>query len=45
MLDSVAYRDAEREEDYLGDGKEGGAKDNVADRPSILEGAENKDEL
>ena len=45
MLDRVANGDRERKEDDLRDGEERGAKHNVADRPAILERAEDEDEL
>ena len=45
MLDSVADGDAERKQNDLGDGKEGGAEHDVADWPPVLQGAEDEDEL
>ena len=45
MLDGVANRDAEGEQEDLTTGEEDGAKDNVADGPAILEGTEDEDEL
>ena len=45
MLDRVANGDRERKEDDLRDGEERSAKHNVADRPAVLERAEDEDEL
>ena len=45
MLDGVADGDREREEDDLRDGEERGAEHDVANRPAVLERAEDEDEL
>ena len=45
MLDGVAYRHAEREEDDLRDGEEADAEEDVPDRPSVVERADDDDEL
>ena len=45
VFDGVADGDAERKEEDLCDGEKGGAKDDVADRPAVVEGAEDEDEL
>jgi hypothetical protein len=45
MLDRVADSDAEREQEDLCDGEEGGAENDVTDRPAVVEGAEDEDEL
>lgn len=45
MLDGVADRDAEGEEEHLAAGEEDGAEDDVADRPAVLERAEDEHEL
>lgn len=45
MLNSVADRHAEGEQEDLGDGEESSAKNNVADRPSVIEGTEHENEL
>ena len=45
MLDGVADGDREREEDDLRDGEERSAEHDVANRPAVLERAEDEDEL
>ncbi len=45
VLDRVAYRDREREEDDLRDREERRAEHDVPDRPAVLERAEHKHEL
>ena len=45
MLDGVTYRHAEREEENLRNGEEGSAEDDITDRPSVLERAEDENEL
>ncbi len=45
MLDGVADSDREGEEDDLGNCEERGAEDNVANRPTVLKGAEHENEL
>lgn len=45
VLDGVAYRDREGEEDDLRHGEERSAEDNVANRPTVFESAEDEDEL
>ena len=45
MLDGVADSDAESVEDDLSSSEEDGSKDDVADWPSIVERANNEDEL
>lgn len=45
VLDGVADRHAESEQENLGDGEESSAKNNVTDGPSVVEGAEDKNKL
>ena len=45
MLDRITDRDAEREQEDLGNSEESSAEDNVTDGPSILKRAEHEDEL
>lgn len=45
MLDSIADRHTECKQNDLGDGEEGGSEDDIANGPSVLKGAENKDKL
>lgn len=45
MLDRVADRGTEREQKHLRDREEGGAEDDVANRPTVIERAEDKHEL
>lgn len=45
MLDGVAYGNREGEEDDLRHGEERSTKDNVANRPTVLESTEDEDEL
>ena len=45
VLDGVADSNREREEDDLRDGEERGAEHDVADRPAVLERAEDEHEL
>lgn len=45
MLNRIANRHAEREQQHLRTSKERRAKDDIADRPPVLERAEDEDEL
>lgn len=45
VLDGVADSYAEGEEDDLSNSKEGGAEDDVANRPAVIERAQDEDEL
>lgn len=45
MFDGIAYRYAESEQEDLGNGEEGGAKNDVTDGPPVVEGSEDEDEL
>jgi len=45
VLDSITDGDAECEEEDLSDREERSAKDDVANRPPVVEGTEDKDEL
>ena len=45
MLDGVAYRDAEREQEDLPNGEEGDAEHDVANGPAILERLKDEHEL
>jgi hypothetical protein len=45
VFDSIADCHAEGEEDNLRDSEEGGAKENVTDRPPVVECADHEDEL
>ncbi len=45
MLDSIANRHAEREQEDLGDGEESSTENDVTNRPSVIEGTEYEDEL
>jgi hypothetical protein len=45
VLDGVADSDAECKEENLRDGEERGAKDDVTNRPTVIEGAENENKL
>lgn len=45
VLDGVANRDRKGEEDDLGDSEERSAEDYVSDRPPVLKGAEDENEL
>ena len=45
MLDGVADCDRKGEEDDLRNGEERSTEDNVANRPAVLEGSEDEDEL
>jgi len=45
MLNSIANRHAEGEQEDLGDGEESSAENNVTERPSVIESTEHEDEL
>jgi hypothetical protein len=45
VLDSVADGSRECKQKNLGDGEECSAKDDIADRPTVIEGAKDEDEL
>ena len=45
MLDGIAYSSRERKQQDLGDSEEGCSKDDIPDRPPVVEGAEHQDEL
>jgi hypothetical protein len=45
VLDRIAYGLAECEKEDLSDGEEGSTKDDIANRPPIIEGAEYENEL
>lgn len=45
MFDSVADVDGKCEQEDLGDGEENGAKDDITEWPSVIQGAEYKNEL
>ncbi len=45
MLDSITYGDTKREEEDLSDREEGGTKDDIANRPSVVQGSEDKNQL
>lgn len=45
MFDCITDRNAECKEENLGNDKEGCAKENIADGPSVVERAEDEDEL
>lgn len=45
MLDGVADRDAESEQDHLSNSEEGGPEYNVSDGPTVFKRSEHKNEL
>jgi hypothetical protein len=45
MLDGIANRNAERKQKHLRNDKEGGAKEDITDGPSVVERAEDEDKL
>jgi len=45
VFNRIAYRNAKREQENLTSCVEGRAKDDITDRPPILEGTEDEDEL
>jgi hypothetical protein len=45
MLNGITDRNAERKQQNLRNDKEGCAKENIADGPSVVERAEDKDKL
>jgi hypothetical protein len=45
MLDGITDRNAERKQQNLRNDKEGCTKENIADGPSVVERAEDKDKL
>lgn len=45
MLDGITYRDAKRKQQDLRDNEERSAKDDITDRPSVVECTEDEDKL
>lgn len=45
VLDRVADRGTERKKEHLRDREKGGTEDDIADRPAVIERAEDKHEL
>lgn len=45
VLDSIAYGDTKCKEEHLSDSEEGGTKYDIANRPSVIQGSEDKHQL